>query len=94
MKRIVLLLLVAASMGGLTLSAQTVNSLENGKYSLSVGQLFVLLDELFEDESVEHPQGFVRIDCLHGPLVVEALEEGVCGLFCGQLVVDEVLDDR
>ena len=44
MKRIVLLLLVAASMGGLTLSAQTVNSLENGKYSLSVGDVTLTVD--------------------------------------------------
>jgi hypothetical protein len=44
MKRIVLLLLVAASMGGFTLSAQTVNSLENGKYSLSVGDVTLTVD--------------------------------------------------
>lgn len=40
----VLLLLVAASMGGFTLSAQTVNSLENGKYSLSVGDVTLTVD--------------------------------------------------
>lgn len=44
MKRIVLLLLVVASMGGFTLSAQTVNSLENGKYSLSVGDVTLTVD--------------------------------------------------
>lgn len=44
MKRIVLLLLVAASLGGFTLSAQTVNSLENGKYSLSVGDVTLTVD--------------------------------------------------
>lgn len=44
MKRIILSLLVAAFLGGETLSAQTITKNEDGKYSLSVGNVTLTVD--------------------------------------------------
>lgn len=44
MKMNVFILLAAVSFGGLTLSAQTITDHENGKYSLSVGQVTLTVD--------------------------------------------------
>ena len=44
MKKLILLLLVAAFVGGNTLSAQTITKNEDGKYSLSVGHVTLTVD--------------------------------------------------
>lgn len=44
MKRLVVILLAAISCGQLSLSAQTINSCENGKYTLSVGKTTMTID--------------------------------------------------
>ncbi|MBQ8243284.1 MAG: hypothetical protein IJZ40_07455, partial [Bacteroidaceae bacterium] len=44
MKMNVFILLAAVFFGGLTLSAQTITDHENGKYSLSVGQVTLTVD--------------------------------------------------
>ena len=44
MKKLILSLLVAAFVGGNTLSAQTITKNEDGKYSLSVGHVTLTVD--------------------------------------------------